>query len=476
MEGKLDNGGRLSRRRFIQLAGVSAAGAWLAACTAATPEQPAPAADAGGSAAAPGDTAEINIEYMMGDAELTPPEIEQFQEANPGITITRVEPDATKYFASLAAGTPPDLFRLQAPQFPLMLARNIPLNLQSYIDVSEVIKVDDLASANNYYRSSGGALDIGTGDVYGMVKDWSPDLTIWANLDHIEEVGLPAPSFTEPMSYEDVRAYGEALVKFEGDRSVRRGFDTNMPWVERFWMVWLEGLGQSLFTEDFTKIDLVQNEAAREAVRYHYDLAADKISSSPINPSPSWPGQDFANGELSIVQYGFWFSGGLTIWANDEMKQKIEDGRLVMLPSPTWKGERRGPTITATGSIVTGATEHPDEAYKVFEWYNALEPAKNRALSGWGVPALKSMFADIPREGTYRSQVWSVLEAEMEFAETTVRFNPYLQGGEPGVVASLFLQFYEQALNGDMTFDELLLNLESESNIAIQDGIDQIGT
>ena len=131
MEGKLDNGGRLSRRRFIQLAGVSAAGAWLAACTAATPEQPAPAADAGGSAAAPGDTAEINIEYMMGDAELTPPEIEQFQEANPGITITRVEPDATKYFASLAAGTPPDLFRLQAPQFPLMLARNIPLNLQS---------------------------------------------------------------------------------------------------------------------------------------------------------------------------------------------------------------------------------------------------------------------------------------------------------------------------------------------------------
>lgn len=472
MEERTGSGGTLSRRRFIQLTGLSAAGAWLAACTA-SPAQPA--ASPSDAAASPGGAAEINIEYMMADAELTPPEIEQFQEANPGITITRVEPDATKYFASLAAGTPPDLFRLQAPQFPLLLARNIPLNLQPYIDVSEAIKVEDLASANNYYRSGGGALDIGTGDVYGMVKDWSPDLTVWANLDQIAEVGLPEPSLTEPMSYEEIRAYGEALMLFEGDRSVRRGFDINMPWVERIWMVWLEALGQSLFTEDFTKIDIVENEAAREAIRYHYDLAADKISSSPINPSPSWPGQDFANGELALVQYGFWFSGGVTLWANDEIREKIDEGRIVMLPSPTWKGERRGPTITATASIVTGATEHSDEAYKVFEWYNALEPAQNRAASGWGVPALKSMYDQIPREGTYRSLVWSVLEAEMEFADTTVHFNPYLQGGEPGVVASLFIQFYEQALNGEITFDEMLVKLEEETNLAIQDGIDQIG-
>lgn len=474
MEINLSPGGRFSRRRFLHLAGVSTASAWLVACAAATPAPSAGDTASSDAAAAP-STAEINIEYMMNDAELTPPEIEQFGEANPGIKITRVEPDATKYFASLAAGTPPDIFRLQAPQFPLLLARNIPLNLQAYIDVSDVIDADDLASANNYYRSSGGALDIGSGDVYGMVKDWSPDLTIWANLDQFEEVGLPTPSTTEPLSYEEVRAFGEQLALFDGDRSVRRGFDTNIPWVERFWMVWLEGLGQSLFTEDFTKIDLVENEAARDAVRYHYELAADKVSSSPINPSPSWPGQDFANGELAIVQYGFWFSGGLTLWASDEIKQKIDEGRMVMLPSPTWKGVKRGPTITATGSIVTGVTEHPDEAYRVFEWYNALEPAQNRAASGWGVPALKSMFADIPREGTYRAQVWSVLETELEFAETTVRFNPYLQGGEPGVVASLFLQFYEQALNGEITFDELLVKLESESNIAIQDGIDQIG-
>jgi multiple sugar transport system substrate-binding protein len=332
-----------------------------------------------------------------------------------------------------------------------------------------------LAPANNYYRSSGGALDIGSGDVYGMVKDWSPDLTVWANLDLIEEAGLPVPSFTEPMSYEEVRGYAEKMVKFEGERTAVRGLDTEVNWVERYWMVWLEGLESSLFSEDFTKIDLVENELAREAAQFHYQLAADKISASPINPSPAWSGQDFANGELAMVQYGFWFSGGVTLWANDAIKPKIDEGRIVMLPSPTWKGVKRNPTITATGSIVTGATKHPDEAYKVFEWYNALDPADNRAASGWGVPALKSFYAKIPREGAYRSQVWGVLEEEMKFAETTVRFNPYLQGGEPGVVASLFIQFYEQALNGDITFDEMLQQIEAETNIAIQDGIDRIG-
>lgn len=472
MESKVGTTLQLSRRAFLRLAGVTTATGVLVACAAPAPAKPAENASSGAAAPA---AQTIEVTYQMFDAELTEAEIKQFGEANPGIKIARQEPDATKYFAALAAGTPPDLYRLQAPQFPLLLARKIPLNLQPYIEVSSVIKVDDLASANNYYRSSGGALEIGTGDVYGMVKDWSPDMTVWANLDAIEEAGLAAPSLTEPMSYEDIQAYGEKLLKMDGDRVAQRGFDINVPWIERIWMVWLEGLGKSLFNADFTKIDLVENEEARKAVQYHYQLAANKVSSSPISPSPSWPGQDFANGELGLVQYGFWFSGGLMLWANDKTKPKIDAGRIVMLPSPTWGGKKRGPTITATGTIATGATKHPDETYKVFEWYNAREPADNRAASGWGVPALKSMFAKIPREGTYRSAVWSVLEKEMEFADTTVRFNPYLQGGEPGVVASLFTQFYEQALKGEITFDEMLVKIQDETNTAIQDGIDQIG-
>jgi ABC-type glycerol-3-phosphate transport system substrate-binding protein len=147
MQDETKQRGHLSRRAFLRLAGITAATGVLVACAAPTAEQPA--AEAGGGAAAPAGEG-VTVTYQMFDAELTEAEIKQFQEANPGIKITREEPDATKYFAALAAGTPPDLFRLQAPQFPLLLARKVPLNLQSYIDVSDVIKVDDLASSNNY--------------------------------------------------------------------------------------------------------------------------------------------------------------------------------------------------------------------------------------------------------------------------------------------------------------------------------------
>lgn len=457
----------LSRRAFLAHLGVVTTGGLLAACATSAPapsaEAPAPSTEA------------VEVQFMMNVAELTDEEIELFQEDNPNITINRLEPDATRYFAMLTAGTPPDIYRLQAPQFPLLLARNIALNLQPYIDVSELIQVDDLAPANNYYRSSGGALDIGSGDVYGMVKDWSPDMTVWANLDLLEEAGLPEPSLTESMDYEEVFGYGETLLTFDGDRVALRGFDFNLPWVERLWMLWLQGHDASIFIEDFTKIDLVENEMAREAIDYTYRLAETRIASSPVSPSPAWPGIDFANGELAMVEYGFWFSGGIPLWATEEINQKVEEGRIVMLPAPKWKGVKVDTTITATGATVTRATPHPDEAYKVFEWYMADLPARNRAASGWGVPALISMYDQIPKDGTYRSQVWSVLEMELEIADMTVKFNPYLQGGEPGVTASLYMQYLEQSLNGTITFDEMLKKIEDETNLAIQDGIDAVG-
>lgn len=470
----------ISRRDFLKLASISAAGGILAGCQvvvpAAPPAQPAQSSESttASSEVTVPTAAEGEVDMMMWVNELSDDEVKMFNTDNPGITLTRIDPDNTRYFAMLAAGAPPGVFRLQAPQFPQLLARNIPLNLQPFIDVSTSLSVDDLTSANNYYRSSGGALDIGDGDVYGMVKDWSPDLTVWANLDLIEEAGLPLPSSTEPLDYQDIRAYAEKLAKFEGDRTVNRGFDFERGWVERYWMVWLEGVGSTLFNEDFTKINLVNNEEAREAIEYHFKLGEDKLSVSPFNPSPNWIGQDFADGALGLVQYGFWYSGGLEVWASDEMKEKEEAGRVILLPSPTWKGVRRGPTITATGAIVTAASSAPEAAYRIFEWYMGEEPADGRAQSGWGLPAQNSKFDLIPKEGAFRSQVWSVVEAELEYAKFIAKFNPFLVGGEPGEVGSLFDQFQEQVLAGTMKFDEMIERMETETNAAIQEGIERI--
>ena len=62
-------------------------------------------------------------------------------------------------------------------------------NLQPYFANSKLLKTDDLAPANNFYKWDGKA--IGTGDLYAMVKDWSPDFTLYAYTKAFDDAGLP---------------------------------------------------------------------------------------------------------------------------------------------------------------------------------------------------------------------------------------------------------------------------------------------
>jgi multiple sugar transport system substrate-binding protein len=121
---------------------------------------------------------------------------------------------------------------------------------------------------------------------------------------------------------------------------------------------------------------------------------------------------------------------------------------------------------------MSAITKVPDAAWKVFEWYNGEQPALDRAGSGWGVPALKSWYEMMPRETEFQQQVQKVLEGELELNTPPLQFNPYL--GET-TISNAWLQYLEQAVQGNITFDDLLTNLENDVNAAIQDGIAAIG-
>ena len=114
----------------------------------------------------------------------------------------------------------------------------------------------------------------------------------------------------------------------------------------------------------------------------------------------------------------------------------------------------------------------PDAAWKVFEYYMGLEPAQERAKSGWGVPGLKSLYPLMPIEGDYRSQVSKVLQGELDLNTPPLQFNPFL--GE-STVADSWVKNLDQAVRGSITFDDMLKGIETDVNQAIKDGIDRIG-
>lgn len=95
-----------------------------------------------------------------------------------------------------------------------------------------------------------------------------------------------------------------------------------------------------------------------------------------------------------------------------------------------------------------------------------------QAKQGGGVPGLKSMYQYLPQETAYQKQVYTTLQEELKYADKPIQFNPYI--GE-GTVVDSWTKNLEQGLKGSITFDELLQNVESDVNAAIQEGRDRIG-
>jgi multiple sugar transport system substrate-binding protein len=469
----------LSRRRFLQLLTLSASGSLLAACGGANPAAEAPATSAPAraavatsapatAAAAPAvtsapaaSTTSVKLTVMYQQNELSDDEVKQFMTENPGITVERIDSDATKFKAMLTAGTPPDLFRTQGPQIPNLAERKIVHDLNDYFQSSSVLKLDDLAPANNLY--------VYKGSRYGMVKDWSPDFNLFASKPAFEEAGIPLPGTGEPLRYSDLPQLAKKLTKREGDRTTRIGWGNpeGLTLVRTLQIVLAEQ-DQNLYKDDFSAIALTGSPKAVEFLKYVYDLAKDNVTWNPLNPSPSWAGDDFVKGQVGLVQYGYWFSGMVST-----TKDAAVDGeKTLFLPAPSWSGKRLNPTISGTGMVMAQATKNPDAAWKFFEYYMAGAPAQARAKSGWGVPPLKSQYAQMPQATEFQKQVQQVLQDSLKYADYALAANPYY---DDSAFDTSWTSNLEQVLRGSINFDQLIQNVENDVNTAIADGKAAIG-
>jgi multiple sugar transport system substrate-binding protein len=380
------------------------------------------------------------------------------------LQIEVVSSDLTRLYAMWAAGNPPDIFRVQAAGIPQYISRKMVKDLQPYFANSKLLKLDDLAPANNFYRSDGKT--VGKGDLYGMVKDWSPDFTLYAYTKAFDDAGVKVPSDTTPLSYDDLHALAKKVDRKQAGKRIYWGFvhSNNDQWIDRTAMNMLAETNQSLYTADFSKVVISGNPEALKVVRYLYDLAAEGLQQTPVDPSPNWMGADFNNGQIAILQYGYWFSA---MAESDTTK-----GKTVMLPAPSWSGVRRDPTMTATGWVISSQTKDADAAWAVFEQYMGGKPAQDRAKSGWGVPGLKSLYAQMPQDSAFQKQVQRVLQGELAKSDFVLQFNPYI--GEETFSTS-WKKNLEPALKGQIGFDKFVQNIESEVNAAIADGKRIIG-
>jgi len=463
---------KLSRREFLKLSGVAAAGAVLASCGKPTPEPtvaPTKAPDTGTTVeptpaptAKPAPSGPVVLMHRPGNNEWSDQNLADFNAAYPDIQVELVKDDQVRLFAMLAAGTPPDLYRCQAPFIPQSLARKLIYDLTPYFEASSVLKLDDLAPANNYYKANN-PLEIGTGPIYGMCKDWSPDDTVFINTALYEQAGLPIPDDTKPLTYDEVYQNAKATAKITGDKVESFGYSGNIEWwIDRQLMVMLAEKDVKLFSDQFDAINL--GDDAKAVLQYFVTMADENLSISPRNPSPNWwGGGDFSAGILSQLQHGYWMMSSA--------ETDTTRGKIKMLPAPTWAGQRRDCTITATGMVMMAKGANHDAAWALFEFYNGGKAAVDRSTTGWGVPALKSLVSNLPQDTDYHKQCYNVVQGELALDTPPVQFNPFI--GE-NTFNDSWQKFLDQVLKKQITVDDMVKGIAGEVNTAIREGIDRI--
>jgi multiple sugar transport system substrate-binding protein len=441
----------------------------LAACGAPNPSAEAPtdaapqaAATSGAPAAtAPAVAGGVKLVLMAGTRDVSEDEIKAFMAANPSITIERIDEDATRLKAMMTAGNPPDLIRLGAPQVPILVIQDAVLELTEYFKAGETLKIDDLAPPIAYFKFDG--TRVGEGPIYGMHKDWSPDLSLFASLAAFEEAGLPPPDSSKAMTYAELAELAPQLTKRAGDRIERVGYHIEHDWIDGYIQRRLLEDGESVYAADHAGAAIKDNPKVVEFFQYVYDLSKENLIWNPLNPSPSgWNGDDFLKGQVGLVNYGYWFSGSIRAAEDSPV-----EGNIVMLPGATWSGKRANPSIGGAGMVITRGSKNPDAAWAFFEYFMGGEPAQNRAKSGWGVPALKSLYPLMPQETEFDKQTYAVLQDELTYAENAVDINPFM---DSAVWAKSWKSNLEQALRGSITFEQAIENLDTDVNQAIADG------
>ncbi len=414
---------------------------------------------------APTKVVVMSKELTKGAGSLGTPSIKDFEDTHPNISIEHLDVDPAKFQAMMAAGQPPDIWRTQAPLVPQWAKRGQLLNLDKYFKASDLIHPAQLTPANDYYRYKNGKT--GVGPRYGMVKDWSPDETVWIRTDLFKRTGIHIPGPTDKWTYEDL--WEIALKLKKKNKSLKWILDIadSYNWIDRHVMVQLASIGKSLYPKDFSRINLTNNPAAMEAFHYSFRYSQHKFDLGPENANPDgWSGPGFVSGKIAMTQYGYWFLGQII----DSGGSAPANSRL--LAAPRWKGGKHfDPTITATGWVISARTKNPDAAWEVFEWYMGGKPARDRAGIGWGVPAQKSLFDRLPTKTAVERNAKKTLLHELPSSKVTLQYNPNLVGlADNTAVASAYLKYLADAAKGKISFKSFMKKVESDTNRAIKVG------
>ncbi len=413
------------------------------------------------------DGEQVVIRHTMYDTEFTSELVAEFEKTHPHIKVELVSADYNKLMAMMAAGNSPDIIRTNSvTELPGFVLKEMALDLTDNFKESKVFDIEDFLPVVNQFKYDIDSGKHGEGAIYGFPKDWSPDYTIYYNKKMFEEAGVPVPSSTEAMTWQELTELGQKLTVKNGKKTSQYGlvyYNSTIAANQDLLNLQLLQQGSSMFTEDYNQAALDKPET-KDLLNFWVETAKSGIGPSPLQQETDWGGQLFVDNKAAIIIAGYWFSGFLK--TNELTKDRLDD--FGVAPAPMVEGgERISPTGAGTGAVIYKGTKHPKEAWEVFEWFFGAEPAVERAKAGYGLPGTKTLTEMLPQESAFDKMNFDFIQNELQYTDGSLPYNPYLNYQ---AVNSIIDKYFTPVYFDKDTVDGAVQKMTEELNTLIQEG------
>lgn len=361
---------RVSRRKFLGMAGTVAAGAVLNACT------PSSASDL---SSASGDR--VQLVYQDWRTDWFPPMaqqmLDQFHAEHPNIRVFYT-PDPEnleeKMMADMQAGTAPDVFQGCCSFFPVWAQQGYALDLRPFVEADlDQATIDDWDPAQ--YRS----FFTRDGKQYGLPK-YHGALALYYNKDLFDEYGVDYPEAS--WTHED---YLTAMQRLTHDRNGDGEIDV---WGSMFDVSW-ERIqvhvnawgGHFVDPEDPTRCRMTEPEALAALEWLRARIWDDRVMASFLDVHNMETRQAFINQKVAMVEDGSWALKDILAGA---------DFRVGVARFPAGP-VRRATLATTDGFGIYAGTKHPEAAWELVKFLISKEYGRAMARANFLQPARASL-------------------------------------------------------------------------------------
>jgi multiple sugar transport system substrate-binding protein len=346
----------LSITRTLPLLAAGTVLSLLAACGGGGGGTTSSESTATGPVPEPTSAVEITFASWVGDSKGMKNLYTKFKAEHPNITVkfqnVPAEELEKKLTTQIAGGNPPDAAFVDAGTVATFASRKALVNLNSYIERSDVVDPDDYVPAFKAFTEVNGGM-------HGLPFD-GESTGLFYRTDRFAEVGLTEP----PKTWAEFEA---AAQKLTDPAAKKYGFQVFAPEAEYYWYPWLWQNGGTLLSEDEKTIEF-NNEKGKQAAEFYINLT--KYSPPDYLNSNSYDGRvAFANGQVGMYMAGAWFAGVM-----DDEFPKIK-GKWAAAPLPEGSAGC-ATTIAGDALVVFGQSDKQDAAWK---WIEFLSKPENMA-------------------------------------------------------------------------------------------------